>query len=104
MVGATGAGGPGAGAVGAGTPAATASDAGGGEKPDKDKGQPNKSRCFNCKKKVGLTGFECRCGFVFCGAHRYPDQHACTFDFKSHDKAILEKLNPKVVGKKVDTI
>jgi hypothetical protein len=29
--------------------------------------QKDRSRCFACKKKVGLTGFECRCTFVFCG-------------------------------------
>lgn len=31
-------------------------------------------RCGQCKKKVGLTGFDCRCGIVFCGMHRYADQ------------------------------
>lgn len=64
----------------------------------------NRSRCFNCRKKVGLTGFECRCGNVFCGQHRYAEQHSCTFDYKAHDRAILDKLNPKVTGKKVDQI
>lgn len=66
--------------------------------------QANKSRCWNCKKKVGLTGFECRCGFTFCGSHRHADQHACSFDFKSHDRAVLDKLNPKVQAAKVDKL
>jgi hypothetical protein len=56
--------------------------------------QKNKSRCWECKKKVGLTGIECRCGFVYCGTHRYADQHNCTFDFKSADRAELAKRNP----------
>merc|ERR1711936_1425680 len=33
------------------------------------------------KKKVGLTGFTCRCGGLFCSIHRYSDKHDCTFDY-----------------------
>ena len=35
-----------------------------------------------CKKKVGLTGFTCRCGGLFCSIHRYSDKHECKFDYK----------------------
>ena len=45
-------------------------------------------------------GFECRCGQVFCGLHRYADAHACSFDYASHGRAILEKANVKVAGDK----
>ena len=31
-----------------------------------------KNRCQECRKKVGLTGFPCRCGGLFCGLHRDP--------------------------------
>jgi len=63
--------------------------------------QEAKNRCFSCNKKIGLTGIECRCGYAFCGAHRYPDTHACDFDFKKHDRDILAKSNEKVVGSKL---
>ncbi|DAZ95695.1 TPA: hypothetical protein N0F65_003005 [Lagenidium giganteum] len=56
--------------------------------------QTNRKRCWECKKKVGLTAIECRCGFVFCNAHRYADQHACSFDFKAADRAELARRNP----------
>lgn len=56
--------------------------------------QKNKKRCWECKKKVGYTGIECRCGYVYCGSHRYADQHDCTFDFKKADRAELAKRNP----------
>lgn len=56
--------------------------------------QKNKKRCWECKKKVGLTAIECRCGFVFCNLHRYADQHACSFDFKAADRAELARRNP----------
>lgn len=64
---------------------------------DKDKGeaggkkvQKDRKKCFQCKAKVGLLGFECRCAYVFCGVCRYPDKHACGFDFHAHDKARLK--------------
>ncbi|KAK2990845.1 hypothetical protein RJ640_016163 [Escallonia rubra] len=28
------------------------------------------NRCSGCCKKVGLTGFRCRCGELFCAEHR----------------------------------
>ncbi|KAI9919571.1 hypothetical protein PsorP6_017255 [Peronosclerospora sorghi] len=56
--------------------------------------QKNKKRCWECKKKVGLTAIECRCGFVFCSSHRFEDQHNCSFDFKMADRAELARRNP----------
>ncbi len=50
---------------------------------------------YGCNKKVGLTGLQCKCGLVFCGLHRYPDEHDCTFDFKGHDR---KKLAKELVG------
>jgi hypothetical protein len=91
-----------AGGAGAGPLAGDAAGAGGGG--GGGGGQPSRSRCYSCRKKVGLTGFECRCGFVFCGQHRYADQHSCGFDYRAHDRALLAKANPKVAGQKVDQI
>lgn len=54
-----------------------------------------KKKCFECKKKVGFLGIECRCGNIFCNLHRYPENHNCSFDFKSHDRNELRKV---VVG------
>lgn len=61
--------------------------------------RPN--RCLTCKKRVGLTGFKCRCGMLFCGTHRYPEQHDCNFDFKARGKEQIAKANPVVKGKKL---
>lgn len=59
--------------------------------------KPNTKRCNTCSKKTGLTGFTCRCGLLFCGQHRYPDEHKCTYDYMANDKKILEKT--LVIGK-----
>ena len=34
-------------------------------------------RCFSCNKRVGLTGFKCRCDRVFCSSHRYSHGLGC---------------------------
>lgn len=66
--------------------------------------QANKTRCFKCHKKVGLLGFQCRCSYVFCGAHRHADEHHCTFDYKSFGREQLNKANQRVVAEKLNRI
>lgn len=63
--------------------------------------KPKKKRCGVCKKKIGLTGFECRCGLMFCPLHRYADQHGCTFDYAKAGKDQLRKDNPVVQDDKI---
>ena len=75
---------------------ASAASSGGGAK--KAKIQEDKSRCWECRKKVGLTGIECRCGYVYCGGHRYADAHNCLFDFKTYERDAIAKANQRVVA------
>ncbi|XP_060116023.1 AN1-type zinc finger protein 6 isoform X3 [Heteronotia binoei] len=69
-----------------------------------DKPKQKKSRCFMCRKKVGLTGFECRCGNIFCGVHRYSDVHSCSYNYKADAAEKIRKENPVVVGEKIQKI
>ncbi|KAM6902925.1 AN1-type zinc finger protein 5-like [Xenentodon cancila] len=66
--------------------------------------KPKKNRCFMCRKKVGLTGFDCRCGNLFCGIHRYSDKHNCPYDYKSEAAAKIRKENPIIVADKIQRI
>ncbi|XP_023513388.1 zinc finger A20 and AN1 domain-containing stress-associated protein 3-like [Cucurbita pepo subsp. pepo] len=66
--------------------------------------QQQPSRCMTCRRRVGLTGFKCRCGMVYCGTHRYPEQHGCEFDFKQMGKDQIAKANPVVKGEKLQKI
>lgn len=66
--------------------------------------QPNPNRCLTCRKRVGLTGFKCRCGSMFCGSHRYPEQHECNFDYKKVGKEAIAKANPVIKAAKLDKI
>lgn len=62
------------------------------------------NRCMACKRRVGLTGFKCRCGMTFCGTHRYPEQHGCGFDFRSMGREQIAKANPVIRGEKLQRI
>jgi len=84
--------------------AATPSTSEGAEGEDKEGGKKKKNRCLSCKKKVGLTGFTCRCGGLFCPSHRYSDKHDCTFDYREHGADQIRRSNPVVVAKKVQQI
>lgn len=61
--------------------------------------QKDKTRCWFCQKKCGLTGFECRCGYTFCAKHRYAEEHNCDFDHKGAGREILAKNNPNITAK-----
>ncbi|CAL5082063.1 unnamed protein product [Urochloa decumbens] len=59
------------------------------------------SRCSSCRKRVGLTGFRCRCGELFCGAHRYSDRHGCSYDYKGAARDAIARENPVVRASKI---
>lgn len=62
---------------------------------------PAPNRCGLCRKRVGLTGFKCRCENLYCALHRYSDKHNCTFDYKAAGQEAIAKANPLVVADKV---
>ncbi|CAG2221908.1 AN1-type zinc finger protein 6,AN1-type zinc finger protein 5 [Mytilus edulis] len=72
--------------------------------PSDDKKTPKKNRCHTCKKKVGLTGFPCRCGGLYCSTHRYSDKHDCNFNYKEMAQEHIRKQNPVVVASKIQKI
>ena len=68
----------------------------------KTKEVPN--RCNACRKRVGLMGFSCRCGNLFCAVHRYSDKHDCPFDYRTAARDAIAKANPVVKAEKLDKI
>ncbi|KAK3019538.1 hypothetical protein RJ639_004326 [Escallonia herrerae] len=59
------------------------------------------NRCSGCCKKVGLTGFRCRCGELFCAEHRYSDRHDCSYDYKAAGREAIARENPVVKAAKI---
>lgn len=87
----------------------TSSDAGANSSGNSDKdgdkdARKKKNRCATCRKKVGLTGFECRCGGLFCAVHRYSDKHDCSFNYREMGAQEIRRNNPVVVGEKIQKI
>lgn len=70
-------------------------------KSKKTSSKPKKRRCLICKCKIGLTGFECRCGGLFCSTHRYADAHNCNFDYKEDGREKIRKANQKCEDDKI---
>jgi uncharacterized NAD-dependent epimerase/dehydratase family protein len=72
------------------------------KKPQKKK----KGRCAykECKKKVTMYGFDCRCGKRFCSTHLPSDLHSCTFDYRKAGQEQLADKNKTVVADKFTKI
>ena len=60
-----------------------------------------KKKCKECKKKLTLLDYPCRCKNFYCKIHRLPENHNCTFDFKTYGQDILSKKNPKIISEKI---
>jgi hypothetical protein len=59
----------------------------------------------DCKKKLGLLGFVCRCEKHFCAVHRVSDAHKCTFDFREQQKKdLLKYMSTAIRAEKVEAI
>lgn len=62
-------------------------------------------RCGHCKKRLTIVNiYNCRCGKIFCGQHRYSETHNCKYDYKNEGKKLIEQSNPLVIAKKLDKI
>lgn len=73
--------------------------------------QKNRNRCFSCNKKVGLLGFDCKCGYVFCSSHRHAatnekadSGHKCTFGWQDFDRKILADSMEVIAPKKLEKL
>jgi len=71
------------------------------EKKEKSK-KSKKPRCqyydvhgkCKCRKKLSIiqaSTNKCKCGKVFCDAHRQAESHFCEFDFRIKDKEMYER-------------
>ncbi|GER55075.1 A20/AN1-like zinc finger family protein [Striga asiatica] len=63
--------------------------------------EANRCSGSGCRKRVGLMGFRCRCGDVFCSEHRYSDRHDCGYDYKAAGREAIARENPVVRAAKL---
>ncbi|XP_042020061.1 zinc finger A20 and AN1 domain-containing stress-associated protein 5-like [Salvia splendens] len=70
-------------------------------KEDRPEAKREVNRCSGCSRRVGLTGFRCRCGELFCAEHRYSDRHDCSYDYKTAGREAIARENPLVRAAKI---
>ena len=58
--------------------------------------KPEKLRCFQCRKKISLISFTCKCKKDFCVIHQSPHNHGCLYDYQRDVKERIKRMNPKV--------
>lgn len=61
-------------------------------------------RCENCKKKVSILSFDCKCQLkTLCTNCKLPEAHFCKAieEFKKEAKEKLTKNNPIVIADKL---
>ncbi|CDW54601.1 AN1 type zinc finger protein 5 [Trichuris trichiura] len=69
--------------------------------PDPGRSAKKPNRCGKCRKRVGLTGMECRCGGIFCALHRYSDTHECNYDYRAAGAEEIRRNNPVIQSEKI---
>jgi predicted nucleic acid binding AN1-type Zn finger protein len=66
---------------------------------------PKRCQCPDCKVRLTLTSYPCRCGKYFCNSHRFSGDHNCTYDFKADaKKELLKTMSTPVIAEKVAII
>ena len=68
------------------------------------KPKKQKTKCFQCKKKLGLMKYDCQCKHVFCIDCLQPEEHTCQFDYIEQNKNKLEQNLIKVIKPKISVI
>ena len=64
-----------------------------------------KMRCNECNCKINITNsLKCKCEKILCMKHRMFNAHNCSIDYKTNDRKILEKNNPKIISDKIISI
>ena len=46
---------------------------------DKD---PSLCQYADCRKRIKITDFACKCEKLYCKMHKSPENHECTYDYR----------------------
>ena len=68
------------------------------------KAPDKKYKCLNCKKRLGLLKFDCKCDNTFCIVCVLPEVHKCQFNYVEEQKIKLEKKLTKKINEKIQII
>tara|TARA_B100001094_G_C17697774_1_gene561208 strand:+ start:127 stop:384 length:258 start_codon:yes stop_codon:yes gene_type:complete len=64
------------------------------------------SRCqySDCRKKIKITDYTCKCGNVYCKIHKLPEDHECNYDYREIGLKNKKIEEMKCVSNKVQKI
>lgn len=63
------------------------------------------SKCMQCKKRLGILEYKCKCGKIFCITHLHYMEHNCSYDYKKDsDKILKEQMEIGPLGTKLERI
>lgn len=57
------------------------------------------TRCMQCKRKLGIIPYLCKCGHVYCAKHRFEFDHDCQYNHNLIKKFSLEECKPEKIKK-----
>ena len=62
-------------------------------------------RCYQCRRKLPLTAYACKCNLYFCNKHLIyqPEGHKCTYDYYNSERKKIESRLSTLVYKKKET-
>jgi len=71
----------------------------------KEERQQDHSKCFTCRRKIGLLGVKCTgCACSYCNAHRLKEQHNCDGAFLPPQKQDPKNMPCSMVPSKIEKI
>ena len=74
------------------------------KKKNTSKKKKKKNCSLKCCKRKKLLYRTCRCGYDFCNLHIMPEDHNCSYDYKTEGRKQLEKDNLSAIPKKFTRI
>ena len=66
---------------------------------------PKRCEKEDCKCKLTLTSFPCKCQKYFCQKHQHSEEHQCSYDYRAEQKKELNKyMSSPVISAKIGII
>ena len=54
-----------------------------------------------CKRKLPLTAYACKCNVLYCQTHNAPEEHNCSYNyFEENQKRMRTNLSSIIITKK----
>ena len=63
-----------------------------------------KKRCHECRSKLSLIVYTCKCNHIFCHRHLNAHSHNCKYNYTKEIKKQIEMNNPKIGSKIKESI